>query len=123
MQTFLTLLFLIIAAGAAVLATRIHSDRLAGVVTAWMTDSSLLPVRISILILLTLVSLARDLGMDVVLGAYTAGLVIGLFIRDTKADALRERLSPIGRGFLIPLFFIVSGVELDLRPGRSSQAH
>ena len=53
--------------------------------------------------------------MDMVLGAYTAGIVIGLFIRDTKADALRERLSPIGPGFLIPLFFIVSGIEFDLR--------
>jgi Kef-type K+ transport system membrane component KefB len=37
-----------------------------------------------------------------------------LFIRDNKADILRERLSPLGPGFLIPLFFIVSGVELDL---------
>jgi Kef-type K+ transport system membrane component KefB len=115
MQTFFTILFLIIAVGAAVLATKIRSDRLTQAIAAWMADSSLLPVRISILILLTLVSLARDLGMEAVLGAYTAGIVIGLFIRDTKADALRERLSPIGPGFLIPLFFIVSGVELDLR--------
>jgi Kef-type K+ transport system membrane component KefB len=97
MQTFLTIVFLIIAVGAAILATKVHSDRLTHVITAWMADSSLLPVRISILILLTLVSLAQDLGMDVVLGAYTAGIVIGLFIRDTKADTLRERLSPIGR--------------------------
>jgi Kef-type K+ transport system membrane component KefB len=115
MQTFLTIVFLIIAVGAAILATKIHSDRLTRMITAWMADSSLLPVRISILILLTLVSLAQDLGMDMVLGAYTAGIVIGLFIRDTKADALRERLSPIGPGFLIPLFFIVSGIEFDLR--------
>jgi Kef-type K+ transport system membrane component KefB len=114
MQTFLTILFLIIAVGAAVLATKIHSERLTQTVAAWMNDSSLLPVRVSILILLTLVSLARDLGMEAVLGAYTAGIVIGLFIRDNKADVLRERLSPLGPGFLIPLFFIVSGVELDL---------
>jgi Kef-type K+ transport system membrane component KefB len=115
MQTFLTILFLINAVGAVVLASKIHSDRLTRAITAWMSDSSMLPVRISILILLALVSLARDLGMDVILGAYTAGLVIGLFIRDTKADALRGQLSPMGPGFLIPLFFIVSGIELDLR--------
>jgi Kef-type K+ transport system membrane component KefB len=115
MQTLLTILFLIIAVGAAVLATKIHSDRLTQAIAAWMEDSSLLPVRISILILIALVSLARDLGMDAVLGAYTAGIVIGLFIRDSKADVLRGRLSALGAGFLIPLFFIVSGIELDLR--------
>ena len=60
MQTFLTIVFLIIAVGAAIFATKIHSDRLTRVITAWMADSSLLPVRISILILLTLVSLAQD---------------------------------------------------------------
>jgi Kef-type K+ transport system membrane component KefB len=53
--------------------------------------------------------------MDVVLGAYTAGLVIGLFIRGTAADVLRQQLNPFGPGFLIPLFFIVSGIEFDLR--------
>jgi Kef-type K+ transport system membrane component KefB len=114
MQTFLTVVFLIIALGAAFLATNIRSDRVSRVVSAWMMDGSMLAVRISILVLLALVSLARDLGMDAVLGAYTAGLVIGLFIRDTKADALREQLSPMGAGFLIPLFFVVSGIQFDL---------
>jgi Kef-type K+ transport system membrane component KefB len=114
-QTILSILFLMIVVGAAILAIKLRSDGLTRVFAAWMADSSFLPLRISILVLLTLVSLARDLGMDVVVGAYTAGLVIGLFIRGTAADALRQQLNPFGPGFLFPLFFIVSGIEFDLR--------
>lgn len=79
----------------------------------WMSDSSILPVRISLLLLLWLTSLADKLGMEMVLGAYTAGMVISSL---TKVTILQYRLTSIGSGFFIPLFFIISGVEFDL-PG------
>jgi Kef-type K+ transport system membrane component KefB len=46
-----------------------------------------------------------------VLGAYTAGMMIAML---TKVEILQYRLTSIGSGFLIPLFFITSGVEFDL---------
>jgi Kef-type K+ transport system membrane component KefB len=73
-------------------------------------------VRIALLILLGLVSLANELGMELVLGAYTAGTVIAVLVRGTRAEILENRLMSIGSGFFIPLFFITSGVEFDL-PG------
>jgi len=51
--------------------------------------------------------------MELVLGAYTAGMMIAML---TKVEILQYRLTSIGSGFFIPLFFIMSGVELDL-PG------
>ena len=81
-----------------------------------MHDRSILPVRIALLILLGLVSLANELGMELVLGAYTAGMVIAMLVRDTRAEILQNRLMSIGSGFFIPVFFITSGVEFDL-PG------
>jgi Kef-type K+ transport system membrane component KefB len=83
-------------------------------IARWMGDRSVLLVRISILILLGLVSLANELGMELVLGAYTAGMVIAMLVRDTKAEILKDRLTSIGSGFFILLFFITSGVEFDL---------
>jgi Kef-type K+ transport system membrane component KefB len=63
-----------------------------------MGDSSVLPVRVSILILLAAVSLANELGMEMVLGAYTGGIMIAMF---TKVEILRYRLTSIGSGFFI----------------------
>ena len=115
-ETILTVFFFTMAAGAIFVAQHLRSRQLTVLIAAWMHDHSILPVRIALLILLALVSLANELGMELVLGAYTAGMVIAMLVRDTKAEVLENRLMSIGSGFFIPLFFITSGVEFDL-PG------
>jgi Kef-type K+ transport system membrane component KefB len=112
----LTIVFFAVAIGAIIAAKRLRSRDLTAVIAGWMHDRSILPVRIALLILLGLVSLANELGMELVLGAYTAGMVIAMLVRDTRAEILENRLMSIGSGFFIPLFFITSGVEFDL-PG------
>ena len=109
-------MFFAVAIGAILAAQRMRSRALAGLIAGWMHDRSILPVRIALLILLGLVSLANELGMELVLGAYTAGMVIAMLVRDTRAEILQNRLMSIGSGFFIPVFFITSGVEFDL-PG------
>ena len=46
----------------------------------------------------TAVSLANELGMEMVLGAYTAGIMIAML---TKVEILQYRLTSIGSGFFI----------------------
>jgi Kef-type K+ transport system membrane component KefB len=113
-ETILTIVFFAVAIGAILTAQRMRSRHLTVMVAGWMHDRSILPVRIALLILLALVSLANELGMELVLGAYTAGLVIAMLVRDTRAEILENRLMSIGSGFFIPLFFITSGVEFNL---------
>jgi Kef-type K+ transport system membrane component KefB len=115
-ETILTIVFFAVAIGAIFTAQRLRSAHLSALIAWWMHDRSILPVRIAILILLGLVSFANELGMELVLGAYTAGMVIAMLVRDTRAEILENRLTSIGSGFFIPLFFITSGVEFDL-PG------
>jgi Kef-type K+ transport system membrane component KefB len=115
-ETILTVVFFAVAIGAILAAQRMRSRALTGLIAGWMHDRSILPVRIALLILLGLVSLANELGMELVLGAYTAGMVIAMLVRDTRAEILQNRLMSIGSGFFIPVFFITSGVEFDL-PG------
>ena len=113
-QTLLSLVFFAIAIGAIFIAKELHSAKMSGLITKWMGDSAVLPVRIAILILLGLVSLANELGMELVVGAYAAGMVVAMLVRGTKAEILEDRLTSIGSGFFIPLFFITSGIEFDL---------
>ncbi|WP_156898239.1 cation:proton antiporter [Methylocapsa acidiphila] len=113
-QTLLSIGFLAIAVGAIFLARTLPADGLSRAIGRWMGDGSILPVRIAILILLGLVSLASELGMETVLGAYAAGVIVALLARGDATEALVGRLTSISSGFFIPMFFITSGVELDL---------
>jgi Kef-type K+ transport system membrane component KefB len=115
-ETMLTVVFFVMAIGAIFGAQKLRSRVMTAIISGWMHDRSILPVRIALLILLGLVSLANELGMELVLGAYTAGTVIAVLVRGTRAEILENRLMSMGSGFFIPLFFITSGVEFDL-PG------
>jgi Kef-type K+ transport system membrane component KefB len=74
-QMLLSMVFLATAIEALFFARSLRSERLSRMIARWMGDSSVLPVRISILILLGFISLANKLGMEMVLGAYTAGMM------------------------------------------------
>jgi Kef-type K+ transport system membrane component KefB len=97
-QTLLSMVFLALAIGAISFARSLRSERLSRMIARWMGNSSVLPVRLSILILLAAVSLANELGMEMVLGAYTAGIMIAML---TKVEILQYRLTSIGSGFFI----------------------
>jgi Kef-type K+ transport system membrane component KefB len=62
-------------------------------ISGWMHDRTILPVRIALLILLGLVSLANELGMELVLGAYTAGVVVEMLGRNAGRLEIQAGLS------------------------------
>lgn len=68
----------------------------------------------SILIVLLLVYLAFELELDVLLGAFAAGIVVRLFTIGDQSEATKSKLDAIGFGSLILIFFIVSGIHFDL---------
>jgi Kef-type K+ transport system membrane component KefB len=79
-------------------------------------------VRWTVLLLLLLLVIAEDFGLDVVLGAFLAGIVLRRWAPG-DVEALEGKLDAIGYGFFIPLFFVASGMTLDIRsigeaPGR-----
>jgi Kef-type K+ transport system membrane component KefB len=85
-----------------------------GVLRRTMTQSSQLPVRIAALLLCGLAVLAERLGLDLALGALAAGMIIALATRGLDTDALHLKLDAIGFGFLVPVFFIASGMKLEV---------
>ena len=71
-------------------------------------------VRGAIAILLTFVVLAGFLGVEIILGAFLAGMIISLLKAPEDVDLI-NKLEAFGFGFFIPVFFILVGVNLDLR--------
>jgi Kef-type K+ transport system membrane component KefB len=71
-------------------------------------------VRICIVLQALLVVLAAKFGFNVVIGAFAAGMVVGLASKGEGGVMLRQKLDAIGYGFLIPFFFIVAGMKFDL---------
>lgn len=62
---------------------------------------------------LVFIGLAETLGIENILGAFLAGVIISSL---SKGDGtiLRQKLDAIGYGFFIPVFFIMVGVGFDL---------
>lgn len=83
-------------------------------VTDRMDNSGQLPVRLAVLLVFALVVVAGDLGMDVILGAFAAGLIMAMIIGDREAHIFDAKMEAVGFGFLIPFFFIVSGMNIDV---------
>ena len=63
--------------------------------------------------LLLWVVLAGSLGVEVILGAFLAGAIIGQS-RRSRSQIFEEKLDAMGYGFFIPIFFIMVGARFDL---------
>jgi Kef-type K+ transport system membrane component KefB len=73
-------------------------------------------LRWSIVLLLVLLVIAADFGLDVVLGALVAGIVLRHVSRWIGIDMtpLEHGLDAVGYGLFIPIFFVSSGMTLDV---------
>jgi Kef-type K+ transport system membrane component KefB len=106
--------FGLVVAGAAGIAVHYRPPRILTIVRETVNKSGQLAVRLSVALLAVLVVLADELDFDFVLGAFAAGLVIGLVTQGATGEQVLPRIATIGYGFLIPVFFIVTGIEFDL---------
>ncbi len=106
--------FAVISLGLGLLALRARPNRVVRTIERTMDSSGQFAVRLAILILVALVYLTERFGLDVVLGAFAAGIIVGLVTKSEAAEPVRLKLEGIGFGFFIPIFFIVSGVKFDL---------
>jgi Kef-type K+ transport system membrane component KefB len=76
--------------------------------------SSQLAVRLAVVLIFALVALATNLGLDLLLGGFAAGIITRLALRGREVAVFESKLTALGYGFLIPFFFVVSGMKFDL---------
>ena len=71
-----------------------------------------LDIRLAFFLIFALVTVAETVGAENILGAFLAGMVMKLL---APSEATKDKLTSIGYGFFIPIFFIMTGVGLNLR--------
>ncbi|MGG3842217.1 monovalent cation:proton antiporter family protein [Anoxybacillus kestanbolensis] len=64
-------------------------------------------------LIVVLVALSETLGAENILGAFLAGVLVSLLAPNQD---FVHKLDSFGYGFFIPIFFVMVGVNLDLRP-------
>jgi Kef-type K+ transport system membrane component KefB len=76
--------------------------------------SSQLAVRLAVVLVFGLVALAAELGLDLLLGGFVAGMITRVALRGREVRVFDSKLTAVGYGLLIPFFFVTSGMNFDL---------
>jgi len=110
--------FVLITAGAIYLASRGTHHRLHALINATLHTSGQFAVRMVVLLLTSLVALSLALDLDMLLGAFAAGVIAKLLLADATphdAEIIEGKVEALGFGFFVPVFFIFTGVTFDLQ--------
>jgi len=91
---------------------RREGSRLLAVIRAGSETTGQTVVRLTMLLLVTLGVLAVIVHLDVVLGAFAAGFILRQLL-PAGHETLELRLNGLAFGFLIPIFFVTSGMAID----------
>jgi len=113
-QAALMLFFVVVPVSMAIAAMRVHPLKVLRLFHRTLHMSSQLPIRICMLVLSFLIVLAGAFGIDTILGAFAAGMVVGLTTRGKDGALVREKIDAIAFGYFVPFFFVISGMRLDL---------
>ncbi len=98
-------------------ARRREGGRMRRLVSMTLHTSAQFAVRMMIFVLALMVYIALELGLDMLLGAFTAGIIGRLLLSSTSGrlqENVMSKLEAVGFGFLVPIFFINTGLDFDL---------
>jgi Kef-type K+ transport system membrane component KefB len=87
------------------------------VVEVTLHTSGQFAVRLVVLLLAVMLGVSQALGLDTLLGAFAAGVIARLVLHGSapeSAEPVMERVEAMGFGFLVPVFYVVTGIEFDL---------
>lgn len=113
-EVVFTFVFLALSVGAALIALGLRPPKILKLLERTMDSSTQLPVAFSVLLLAAFANLSQAIGLESVLGSFAAGMVVGLASQGDAGRAFRHKMEAICFGFLIPFFFVVSGMNLDV---------
>jgi Kef-type K+ transport system membrane component KefB len=91
-----------------------RAERIVGLVRQHAETTSQVPIRLVVVLLAAMLVLAEAFGLDVILGAFVAGMIVRILLPEDH-ERFMARLDGIGFGLLIPVFFVTSGMAIDFR--------
>src|SRR4029078_13200001 len=103
-----------LALGVAWLVRLLAGTRLGGIVLETGHAKARLPLRITVVLLVGLLLVTQEFGVEAALGAFFAGIVLRLAANSAEAEVFDDKLDTVGYGVFIPVFFIASGMALDI---------
>ena len=105
--------FVALAVAVAVVAVR-SSVADAAAVRETLEKSSQLAVRWIVVLVFALALLASELGLDLLLGGFAAGIITRQVLKEREVPGFDSKLTAVAFGVFIPFFFVVSGMQLDI---------
>ena len=84
------------------------------VLLAFMVVAVVTVLRLAMFLLATLIMCTARFDLDAVLGAFAAGLILRTLTPPAALHMMTRRLEVVGFTFMIPLFFVVSGMGIDV---------
>jgi Kef-type K+ transport system membrane component KefB len=105
--------FIALAVGVAVLAVR-SAEHTMPVLERTIETSAQLAVRWFVVLVFALALVASDLGLDLLLGGFAAGLITRQVVSVREVPVLDSKLTAVAFGVFVPFFFVVSGMRLDV---------
>ncbi len=108
------LMFLVVSFVIGAVSRVFSTDKLRRLVRGGYSTSSQTGVRITMLVIVLFLGLSIGLGFDGVLGAFIAGILTRRIVPRDEESPLELRIEAIAFGFFIPIFFVVSGANLDI---------
>ena len=94
-----------------------ETARMRSLVSKTLHSSGQFAVRMMICVLALMVYIAVELDLDMLLGAFTAGVIGRMLLSSTSPllqQSVMSKLEAVGFGFLVPVFFINTGLDFDL---------
>ncbi len=93
-----------------------HVHRISAALVRLMDTSAQIRVRGTVLLLGLLLVAASQLGLEAILGAFVAGVILRVTDRDAAMThtGFHHKLEAVGFGVFIPFFFVASGLRFDV---------
>ncbi|QDQ89840.1 cation:proton antiporter [Rhodococcus sp. WB9] len=92
---------------------RREGSRITAIIRSGSETTSQTTVRLTMLLLVALTVLAASFGLDTILGAFAAGFILRRATPEGD-ETLETKLDGLAFGFLIPIFFVTSGMAIDV---------
>ncbi len=96
------------------LAQLLSGTRVAAIIEENRHATSQSTLRITVVLLVGLLLVTEKFGVEAALGAFFAGMVLRRTSTPGDNSEFEEKLDAVGYGFFIPVFFVSSGMALDL---------
>src|SRR5208283_4110804 len=109
------LVFVAVVLSAAAVGVRARPPQVVALISRTMHASSQLPVRVALLILAAFFVLSEQFGFESILGAFAAGMIVGLATRGREGTAFRGKIDAVLFGWFMPFFFVGTGIKFDLK--------